>query len=80
MKTIGAFEAKTHLAQLLQAASEGETFLITRRGVRLARLVMADQPEKHDLKQVVRDLREIRKEARLNGATLRELIDEGRRY
>ena len=80
MKTIGAFEAKTHLAELLQEASKGETILITRRGVPLAKLVMADQPEKHDLKQVVRNLREIRKGARLKGTTLRELIDEGRRY
>ncbi len=80
MKTIGAFESKTHLAELLQEASEGETFLITRRGVPLAKLVMANQPEKRDLKQVVRDLREIRKGVRLKGTTLRELIDEGRRY
>lgn len=80
MKTIGAFEAKTHLAELLQEASQGETILITRRGVPLAKLVMADQPQKHDLKQVVRNLREIRKGARLKGTTLRELIDEGRRY
>lgn len=80
MKTIGAFEAKTHLAELLQEASQGETILITRRGVPLAKLVMADQPEKQDLKQVVRNLREIRKGARLKGTTLRELIDEGRRY
>jgi len=80
MKTVGAFEAKTHLAELLQQASEGETILITRRGVPVAKLVTVGHPERHDLKEVVRSLREIRKGARLKGTTLRELINEGRRY
>jgi prevent-host-death family protein len=80
MKTVGAFEAKTHLAELLQEASEGETILITRRGIPLAKLVTANQSEQQDLKEVVRNLREIRKGARLKGVTLRQLIDEGRRY
>jgi prevent-host-death family protein len=80
MKTVGAFEAKTHLAELLQEVSEGETVLITRRGIPLAKLVTANQPEKRDLKAVIRNLREIRKGGRLKGTTLRELIDEGRRY
>ena len=80
MKTVGAFEAKTHLAELLQQASEGETILITRRGVPVAKLVTADQPEKHDLQKVVRNIRESRKGIRLKGTTLRELINEGRRY
>jgi prevent-host-death family protein len=80
MKTVGAFEAKTHLAELLQEVSEGETVLITRRGIPLAKLVTANQPAKRDLKAVIRNLREIRKGGRLKGTTLRELIDEGRRY
>jgi hypothetical protein len=42
--------------------------------------VAANQPEQQDLKEVVRNLREIRKGARLKGVTLRQLIDEGRRY
>lgn len=80
MKTVGAFEAKTHLAELLQKASEGETILITRRGVPIAKLVTAGHTEKPDLKESVRTLRNIRKGSRLKGTTLRELINEGRRY
>jgi prevent-host-death family protein len=34
MKTVGAFEAKTHLNELLQKVSKGETIRITLRGVR----------------------------------------------
>jgi len=80
MKTVGAFEAKTHLAELLQEVSEGKTILITRRGVPVAKLVTADDPEKQHVKEVVRNMREIRKGARLKGSTFRQLINEGRRY
>lgn len=41
MREIGAFEAKTHLSELLAAAEAGESVLITRRGRPVARLVPA---------------------------------------
>jgi prevent-host-death family protein len=80
MKTVGAFEAKTHLNELLTRVSRGETIRITRRGVPVARLVPAVEGEQKDLRQLVREIREIRKGASLRGMTIRELIDEGRRY
>jgi len=80
MKTVGAFEAKTHLNELLRQVSEGETIRITRRGVQIAKLVPADDGERRDVKQLVRDIREIRKGASLGGLSIRELINEGRRY
>ncbi len=79
MKTVGAFEAKTHLTELLKKVSQGETFRITRRGVPVARLV-PDEEKKKDLKTIAEELKEIRKGASLGGLTYRELIDEGRRY
>lgn len=39
METIGAFEAKTHLSQLLERVEKGEEIVITRRGRPVARLV-----------------------------------------
>lgn len=38
MKTIGAFEAKTHLSGLLEKVGRGESFLITKRGKPIASL------------------------------------------
>ncbi len=38
MKTIGAFEAKTHLSDLLEKVGRGESFLITKRGKPVASL------------------------------------------
>lgn len=80
MKSVGAFEAKTHLNELLRRVSNGETIRITRRGVPIAKLVPVGDGEKKDLVTTIRELREIRKGVSLGGLTIRELIDEGRRY
>ena len=80
MKTVGAFEAKTHLNELLRLVSEGETIRITRRGIPIAKIVPAGEGEGRDLKTVVREIREIRQGSNLKGLSLRELINEGRRY
>jgi prevent-host-death family protein len=39
MRQVGAFEAKTHLSELLAAVEAGEEITITRRGRAVARLV-----------------------------------------
>ena len=80
MKTVGALEAKTHLNQLLKQVSKGETIRITLRGIPVAKLVPSEEGEAKDLKQTVREIRDIRKGASLKGLTIRELINEGRRY
>lgn len=80
MKIVGAFEAKTHLNELLKKVSQGETFRITLRGVPVANLVPVGQEQHKDLQETVKEIREIRKGAELGKLTLREMIDEGRRY
>ncbi len=80
MTTVGAFEAKTHLNQLLDRASKGEVIQITRRGVPVARLVPpTDSEERPDINEIVRSIRETRKGARLGKISIRSLINEGRR-
>jgi len=41
MKTVGAFEARTHLSELPDRVSQGETITITRHGAPAAMLVPA---------------------------------------
>lgn len=78
MKTVGAYEAKTHLARLLDEVARGETITITRHGQSVARLVPpADEPV--PVTEVVTALLEARKGARLEGDSVRDMIDEGRR-
>jgi prevent-host-death family protein len=80
MKTVGAFEAKTHLTALLRRVSLGETIQITRRGIPVAKLVPPGDDEKKDVGRTVRELRQARSALKLRGLKIRELIDEGRRY
>jgi prevent-host-death family protein len=80
MKTIGAFEAKTHLNQLLQRVAKGESISITLRGVPVAKLVPAHTDEKRNPRQLVAEIRQLRQGAVLGKTSIRELIDEGRRY
>ncbi len=80
MESIGAFEAKTHLNELLQRASKGETIRITRRGVPVAKLTPPDDGENADVRSLAEAIRQLRKGATLGKIKMRELIDEGRRY
>ena len=82
MKSVGSFEAKTHLPQLLERVAQGEEFLITKHGKPVARLVPAvtDRP-KPDVRQVIAELKAFSKGNTLGeGVTIRDLIEDGRRF
>ena len=80
MDSVGAFDAKTHLNELLERVSQGETIQITRRGVPVARLVPPDSLEPRNPRQAAKEIRALREGVTLSGIKLRELINEGRRH
>jgi prevent-host-death family protein len=80
MRTVGAYEAKTHLPRLLDEVARGETITITKHGVPVAKLVPADEAVGRDVGEVIEALREFRKGKTLGDISIRELIEEGRRY
>ena len=82
MESVGSFEAKTHLPQLLERVAQGEEFTITRHGKPVARLVPAAPAKpKPDVRQVIEELRAFGKGNTLGeGVTIRDLIEEGRRF
>jgi prevent-host-death family protein len=80
MKSVGAFDAKTRLNELLRRASQGETIQITRRGVPMAKLTPPDNGDRQDARTAAVAIRRLRKGATLGKTTIRELIDEGRRW
>ncbi len=45
MATVGIFEAKNRLSELVERASRGEEIVITRRGERVARLMAPQAPD-----------------------------------
>jgi prevent-host-death family protein len=81
MESVGSFEAKTHLPQLLERVARGEEFTITKHGKPVARLVptSATKP-KPDIRAAVEAMKEFRKGRALGGLSVRELIEEGRRF
>ncbi len=82
METVGSFEAKTHLSELLERVGQGEEFTITKHGKPVARLVPAvpSQP-KPDVRQIIEELEAFSKGNTLGeGLSIRELIEEGRRF
>ena len=79
MNTVGLFEAKTHLSALLARVAQGEEITITKHGSPVAILVPASNRPKRDPRTVGERIRALRKGARLEGLTVRQLIEEGRR-
>ena len=76
--TIGAFDAKTRLGDLLDRVEHGEAITITRRGKPVARLVPVDQ-DGEDALRAVAELRALRGGNRLDGLDWKALRDAGRR-
>lgn len=79
MKTIGTFEAKTHLSSLLEQVERGEEITITRHGKAIARLVPVGAVDRGGLTDTVGRLKAFRRGRRLGDVTAKELIEEGRR-
>jgi prevent-host-death family protein len=79
MRTVGAYEAKTHLSQLIEEVARGGRVAITKNGIPVALLIPVPSTQKPDAREVIRQLREFRRGVTLGGISVREMIEEGRR-
>ncbi|HTQ77910.1 MAG TPA: type II toxin-antitoxin system prevent-host-death family antitoxin [Burkholderiales bacterium] len=81
---VGAFEAKTKLAELLDKVEAGETVTITRRGRAVAELIgvkTADErARRRALIEEIMRTRVGKDRGAKPGSTIPELIRAGRRY
>lgn len=81
MTTIGAFDAKTHLAALLDRVAKGERITITRHGVPAAMLVPVNGgAPKLTHEQIVAGMRALRKRVKAGTMTVRQMVNQGRRF
>jgi len=80
MIEVGSYEAKTHLPRLLDRVARGERITITKHGVPVAMLVPVENRPKMSRQEAVEAMRAFRKGHRLDGLTIREMIEEGRKY
>jgi prevent-host-death family protein len=76
---VSAFDAKTHLSQLLHETEQGKVITITRRGKPVARLVpVRAEQEPLGREDLLKGFEEIRSHAKRR-VNIRGLIDEGRK-
>lgn len=79
MKRIGAYEAKTHLPRLLEQVKEGAEIIITKHGLPVAVLKPYQPDQLFEPRAVIDNLYKLRKNNRLAGLSIRNLIEEGRK-
>jgi prevent-host-death family protein len=79
MREYGAFEAKTHLSELLDLVSKGERVRITRRGEPVAVLVPVEHEARMTAIEAAAAIRALRVGTKISDREIRELIEEGRR-
>lgn len=77
--SVGVFEAKARLSELLELVQSGEEVVITKRGAPIATL-RRTQNQAERAQAVLDALRTIRKKAKPGPESMRDLIEEGRRY
>jgi prevent-host-death family protein len=81
MASVGAFEAKTHLSDLLDRVARGEKITITRHGVPAALLVPVEEREaKLTHREIVEGMRALRKRVKPGKIGVRDMAQEGRRF
>jgi prevent-host-death family protein len=79
LKQVGVYDAKTHLARLLDEVETGQEITITRHGKPIARLVPLG-PRRRSVAEAIDAIRQSRKGRTLGGVRIRDLIDEGRKH
>ncbi len=79
MEQIGLHEAKTHLSEIIAKVHEGHEYIITRRGIPVARLIPAEKPSRDAAREALHRARKLRETLSLDGLKIKDLIEEGRR-
>jgi len=77
MRSVGLFEAKRRLSELVKRASGGERIGITCRGKLAA--VMVPPGSERSLEEAFADIEKIRKRVKPHRELIKSLIEEGRR-
>lgn len=77
---VGAYEAKTHLSDLLERVEAGQEITITRHGSPIAKLVpVAKKATASERAAAIQRIRTLGKNLSLSGLTIRGLLEQGRK-
>jgi len=80
VRTVGAYEAKARLAELLRAVERGEHVVITRHGRPVAELRPVSPAGRDSLEEVVARLLARRRRHAIPREEIAPMVGEGRRY
>ena len=76
---IGAFDAKTHLGQILENVQKGDEVTITKRGKPVARIIPYREKISMSNKDVLNEFSNIRNSIK-GKVNIKDYINEGRKY
>ncbi|WP_342270517.1 type II toxin-antitoxin system Phd/YefM family antitoxin [Rickettsia endosymbiont of Orchestes rusci] len=76
---INLFEAKTHFSNLIQRVQDGEQITICKHNTPVAKLIPIAE-ERPKIENIVEQIREFSKGKTLAPYTIKELINEGRKW
>ena len=78
--TVGAYEAKTHLSELLEKVEAGAEITITKHGAPVARLVpVKKEANAEERAAAIQRIQKLASGLSLSGLKVKDLIREGRR-
>ena len=80
MPNIGIYEARTRWSEMIDRVEKGEEITITRHGTPVVKLVPVNGRNKASVKEAIEELRRFRRKHKLGGLTIKQMIEEGRRY
>jgi len=83
MKSVGSYEAKTHLPRLLSQVEKGETITITKHGKPVAVLSPPQHGPERDVSAVIAEFRAYSRErarthVSVSPQEIKDMIEEGR--
>jgi prevent-host-death family protein len=79
MRSIGSYELKTHLSQVLESVENGQSVIVTRHGKPIARILPPELAQRQSVKDAVRGLLAFPRKPLPRGVTIKSLIEQGRR-
>lgn len=79
MKTIGSYEVKTKLSEILRRVQAGEAFTITNRGKPVADLLPSRVASRQKIADAIRDIKAGMSKTTISDERLKEYMEYGRK-
>lgn len=79
MKTIGSYEVKTKLSEILRRVQAGEAFTITNRGKPVADLLPSRSASRQRIAAAIRDIKSGMSKTAASDERLKEYVERGRK-